>query len=604
MSIKRFIAVGAPPPLGVVDGHVLARLLLLLLVAATVPLGAAQDSPPAITEEVAFVGDPAPGIPEFVFSYLTQPRIDGEGNVIFMAYVYGPGVHSGNDTAIFYGQPGNLQKLIWAGEQAPEMAPGVVISDLMWSGEHLSESGWVSFAAFVSGPGIEPDFNDRVLYVGPPDDLQKVIQAGDQAIGCEPGAYYGSQWFGGKLSDNNTLKAGSVLGGTGGSDQGIWIGTRDSLELVYRDGMHVPYFPSGVHFAQGSGFVHNDAGQIAFRGQIAGPEIYVFNNDGRWMGGPGTLIPTIREGDPVPSIGEGVTFDLAPGSSSTAINSLGESAEGVVVEGEGITEDNNWAFFFVTEDGELELLSREGDPVPDAGEGVYVDYMGNPRINNKGELYYVMKYKGPGTTEDNDAGLHFGPPGAMTQVLRDQDPAPSFPSEITIRRLGFASGSEAMNDIGDFVVPSQIQGPDVTDDNNLVLWLRHHIIRRCVPLLRSGDIISDRVVYAEDENDFSEGYWHKTGGADGQYQSFNDLGMLAMRILFTDGTHGVYRISPPAFGDADQDQDTDIEDWLALLGCYAGPDGDVEQDCEVFDLDADGDVDMVDQSMFQQLFTG
>ncbi len=172
------------------------RLIAFAVVGAVAGSVAAQNSPPAIIEQVAFVGDPAPGIPEFVFSYLTKARIDGEGNVIFTAWLDGPGVHSGNNTAIFYGPPGNLQKLIWAGEQAPEMAPGVVISDLIWAGEHLSEAGWVSFAAFISGPGIEPGFNDRVLYVGPPDDLQKVIQAGDQAIGCEPGAYYGSEWFG------------------------------------------------------------------------------------------------------------------------------------------------------------------------------------------------------------------------------------------------------------------------------------------------------------------------------------------------------------------------------------------------------------------------
>ncbi len=582
MSIKRFIAFAV---VGAVAGGV-----------------AAQNSPPAIIEEVAFVGDPAPGIPEFVFSYLTLASIDGEGNVIFMAWLDGPDVHPGNDTAIFYGQPGNLQKLIWSSEQAPEMAPGVVISDLIWAGEHLSEAGWVSFAAFISGPGIEPGFNDRVLYVGPPDDLQKVMQAGDQAIGCEPGAYYGSEWFGGMLSDNNTLMAGSVLGGTSGFDQAIWIGTRDNLELVYRDEMPVPYFPSGVHFHWGDDFIHNDAGQIAFRGEIDGPGITIHNEMGRWQGGPGTIAAIIRQGDPVPCIGEGVTFEMAPHSSTSNTNDVGDAAECGLLQGEGITEDNNRASFLAT-GGELYLLDREGDPVPEAGEGVCIEYINKPKINNKGEILCLVKYRGEGVTEDNNHGIHYGPPGNIRLVLRAADPAPTFPPEIILGQVAGISGDRAMNDVGDFVGPSQIQGPGVTDENKVVLWMRHHIIKRCIPLLRSGDIIDSRAVWAEDEGTFGQSYSEETTGSDGKYQSFNDLGMLAMCIDFTDGTHGVYRISPPIFGDADQDQDTDFADWVVMAECHTGPEAEVDPDCEVFDLDADGDVDLVDQSMFQQLFT-
>jgi hypothetical protein len=99
------------------------------------------------------------------------------------------------------------------------------------------------------------------------------------------------------------------------------------------------------------------------------------------------------------------------------------------------------------------------------------------------------------------------------------------------------------------------------------------------------------------------GYWycHRTGGSDGLPQSFNDLGMLVTRVEFTDGTHGIYRISPPIFGDGDGDGIVDEDDWALLLDCWTGPAGSVTPECVVFDLDLDGDVDLVDQQMFQQL---
>ena len=166
MSIKRFIA--------------------FAVVGAFAGGGAAQDSPPAIIEQVAFVGDPAPGIPGATIDYLTIPWIDAEGSVLLLAWLQGPGIDWSNDLVLYYGQPGNMQNILRESDPAPDMPEGVVISDLLYGSIGLSELGWLVLTPEVSGPGIEPDFNDRVLYAGPPDDLQKVIQAGDQAPGCGP----------------------------------------------------------------------------------------------------------------------------------------------------------------------------------------------------------------------------------------------------------------------------------------------------------------------------------------------------------------------------------------------------------------------------------
>lgn len=109
------------------------------------------------------------------------------------------------------------------------------------------------------------------------------------------------------------------------------------------------------------------------------------------------------------------------------------------------------------------------------------------------------------------------------------------------------------------------------------------------------------IIYCDDMDYFGNSYEGRTGGADGRWQSFNDLGMLAIRLRFTDGSSGVFRVRSPAFGDADADLDVDFGDWQLMADCCDEPGA---EGCEVFDLDVDGDVDMHDIALFQQLFTG
>src|SRR4030042_753137 len=107
-------------------------------------------------------------------------------------------------------------------------------------------------------------------------DLRKVLQGGEQAPGCEAGVYVdfsSGTGFGGMVSDNGTLCVAGDLGGPGvtsANDRAMWTGTRENLELVYREGMQAPGCAAGVHFAAADFVAHNDAGQISFRGSLLG----------------------------------------------------------------------------------------------------------------------------------------------------------------------------------------------------------------------------------------------------------------------------------------------------------------------------------------------
>jgi hypothetical protein len=299
---------------------------------------------------------------------------------------------------------------------------------------------------------------------------------------------------------------------------------------------------------------------------------------------------------------EGVTWKTVA-NSTEVINWQADLAEPGIIQGPGITEANDYVFYVGDVDG-LHMVAREGDLAPEAGPGVYFETFSTCRVNNCGEVFRLVKYGGAGITESNKWAMYFGPLGGARLTMRDSDPAPTFPPEVILSQVGAIAGRTAMNDVGDIIGPTQIAGPGITDDDKVVLWLRHRVLQRWIPLLRSGSTLGGRTVYAGDAGDFGQGYGNKIGGGDGQYQSLNDLGMLAMVIEFTDGTHGVFRISPPPFGDGDGDVDVDLADWSLMSGCHAGPDGGLAPDCDVFDLDWDNDVDLADYSMFQQLYQG
>ena len=153
---------------------------------------------------------------------------------------------------------------------------------------------------------------------------------------------------------------------------------------------------------------------------------------------------------------------------------------------------------------DLQVLGREGDPVPETGPGVYVAGFGNFWVNNRGEIFYPVKLSGAGITSSNQRTMYFGPVGAAGLTLRDADPAPSFPPGIVLAGLLNMQSASAMNDVGDIVGPTCIQGPGVVEDvNHVVLWMRHHALRRWIPLLRSGDGIEGRTAYAGYEVDFA-----------------------------------------------------------------------------------------------------
>jgi hypothetical protein len=250
------------------------------------------------------------------------------------------------------------------------------------------------------------------------------------------------------------------------------------------------------------------------------------------------------------------------------------------------------------EDAEMGVLARDGDPVPEAGEDVYVAIISHAFINDLRHVLYRLKLGGPSIDDSNRYAVYYGPYEDTRMILRDGEPADYFPSGTVVNSCGAVESFLAMNDVGDFLTLIGVQ--QVGGEQFYLLWVRHGLTGRYVPVLEPGQDVWGRTVAPTSSGALGH-YWALTGGADGRPQSFNDRRQLAVLLDFTDGTTGVYRIGPPLLGDIDGDGEVTAVELAAFADCVTYPGGQGTTECAAFDLDLDGDIDMEDFRMLQLL---
>jgi hypothetical protein len=448
--------------------------LAAVLIGACAAIAAGQGVlPRVVITPVVHEGDPVPGMPGVIFAFVwPSPLIDGAGNVLFQAYLSGPGIGSSNDLALFYGPPGESQLLVRESDPAPGFPSGVTISWLYYGWPTLSESGWVGFNAELSGPGIEAGVNDWAMFAGPPGDIRKVYQIGDPAPGLEPGVVFVRQadWIPHPhLSDNATLWVFGYLGGPGvdtTNDEAYWTGTREDLRLVWRKGMQAAGCEPGVTFRSVDLEGHNDAGQMVFRGGLRGEGVDETNDSGYWSGPPGGLESVARGGDQVAGLPEGV-FYSSSGTGIPAFNIQGEVFFWMALTGQDVTPENDAGVWLRTGFSTY-LVGRDGEPAPEIGTGVIHARVSGGFLNAGGQMFLPVKYAGTGIDSSNAFAVLFGCLGAARLTLRDGDPAPGFSPGTTLWHVNYARGMAALNDVGDVVTTTEIQGPGIAAGNKTI----------------------------------------------------------------------------------------------------------------------------------------
>ncbi len=271
---------------------------------------------------VALTGDAAPGTGSGVSfpSFFGVPVLNDAGQTAFTGFLTGTGVIFSNNFGIWSEGGGAGLALV---ARAGNVAPGTggdsfttpFSSQSTFSIPVLNDAGQTAFVGSITDTRAGGLSNNRGIWSeGGGAGLALVTRAGNVAPGANGAIFFnrGSDEFSSHPVLNSAGKTAfrGRLSGTEVDNSnrfGIWSeGGGTGLDLVARDGDAAPGTSSGVNFSGlGSNFfinpVLNDAGQIAFRGDLTGIGVNGSNSAGIWSEGGGTGLALVaREGDEAP----------------------------------------------------------------------------------------------------------------------------------------------------------------------------------------------------------------------------------------------------------------------------------------------------------------
>jgi len=202
------------------------------------------------------------------------------------------------------------------------------------------------------------------------------------------------------------------------------------------------------------------AGSVLISASMTGPGITAANNEGIWFGQPGALSLVARDGWAAPDL-PGVVF------SSVAAEIAAVSENGWIVftaylAGSGVTPDVNDCAVFCGPPGDIHLVKRTSDPVPELGTGIVIsgtDLLG-ACISDHGTILVGAGLAGSGMPSTYDRAYWIGPRGGLQLVAWTGMPIPDCP---TCNPAAYLAGVAPLgfNDAGQVVLGGVLAGPGV-----------------------------------------------------------------------------------------------------------------------------------------------
>lgn len=229
--------------------------------------------------------------------------------------------------------------------------------------------------------------------------------------------------------------------------------------------------------------VLNGAGEVAFRASLDGPGAVGAAGFGAWsegLGGVGALALELRGGDPAPAALGPLTVETI--LSSPRFGDAGHIGFLVKLDGPGVTNFNDTALL-VGLDG-LVSIAREGTPAPAGPDEALYSFIEPGRINGAGRIAYRAGLKNQ-FNQSLGSGIWTGFMGEDAGVLVAGDVAPGLGAGITIVSAALNFSGALINDTGSYIVAGVIDGPDVDQSNNNVVWIGPSEALEI--LLREGD---------------------------------------------------------------------------------------------------------------------
>lgn len=199
-------------------------------------------------------------------------------------------------------------------------------------------------------------------------------------------------------------------------------------------------------------------GRVTFRGELIGPGVTRNSDAGIWSGAPGEVELVIREGDPAPGLGDGVTLNFV---GSPITNDAGNMVF-------AITDSTNLSAIITGAVGELTLAVGYGDAVALDPLGRVLTRFPDSTysINSNGQISFIGETERAGVPQDRAEGIFSGTDRSFVEVARVGNTAPGAKEGVLFDR--FSDGDPVypiINNRGDVVFRSTLSGPGVLNSN-------------------------------------------------------------------------------------------------------------------------------------------
>jgi len=291
---------------------------------------------------VALTGNAAPGVEVGLnfdtFSFLDEgpPVLNNSGQVAFSGRLAGTGSFS-NDTGVWSEGGGNGLVLV---ARDGSVAPGtnVPFSDFRGARLVINNNGQTAFSTTLdtSAPGVNSSNFNGFWSEGGGSGLALVARGGNPApdtnvvFGSLHDSFFDAEFAFGHSDQIAIVGSLTGIGIDSSNRDGIWsTGGGNGITLIARSGKAAPGTGPGVNYSLFDRIAINSNGETAFRASLglSGPGVNLMNDDGIWSEGGGNGLELIaREGDPVPGMGPGVNWGNFDSNGALSFNSHGQTA--------------------------------------------------------------------------------------------------------------------------------------------------------------------------------------------------------------------------------------------------------------------------------------
>jgi hypothetical protein len=373
-------------------------------------------------EILAGSGTPPSGAPATAndFIMFAYPVLDRTGKSYFWSMSQGPGLNPANNIGVWAGKAGSLSVVLKGNSPAPGLPPGVLFRyGTSAPVTAVSENGSIAFFGYLQGAGVNTA-NSEALWVGMPNSLQLLARSGDQAPGINPGYVFAT--FDADIRINSTGESVFLaamhdpVNNPAVWKQGIWINRSGSTLPVAVTGEQAPGTTVGTKL-DGFGFnaVINNAGRVAFAGQLSGPGTTPVTNEAIWHEKTNGLELLARTGSAAPGTAAGTVFSHLM-YHGLAFDASGNAIFRAELAGSGVNSMNNFGVWRVVNDS-LTLVLREGDQAPELLPGISFSYAPFPSLNINGQMAFISGLRGSSVNFSNDQGIWASDLGGQLRLI-------------------------------------------------------------------------------------------------------------------------------------------------------------------------------------------